>query len=186
MSDLQSTLGFALLGLLRARPRSGYDLHRLFVETPVGRFSGSPGAIYPALRRLRERKLVAGSIEAPARVRRREVFRVTRRGESTLRGWLQEDIREGDIARRLDVLMLRFTFMEGLCEPAEILVFLAQFQTRVDAYLVRLRRYRDEQLDPSSLHTTLALDHGIEGYAAQSRWIRKARRSLAHRKGPAS
>ena len=47
-----STLGYALLGLLHAGPQSGYGLRRTFVTTPLAVFSDSPGAIYPALRRL--------------------------------------------------------------------------------------------------------------------------------------
>ena len=48
----QTTLGYALLGLVAGEPQTGYALMKTFTTTPMGHYSGSPGAIYPALRRL--------------------------------------------------------------------------------------------------------------------------------------
>ena len=62
MHENDSLLGFALLGLLEERPRSGYDLRKVFAQTAMGTFSDSPGAIYPALGRLEKRGLVRGTV----------------------------------------------------------------------------------------------------------------------------
>ena len=56
------SLGYALLGLLQ-KPSSGYDLRKVFSSTSMKTYSDSPGAIYPALRRLEHRGLVRGTIE---------------------------------------------------------------------------------------------------------------------------
>jgi DNA-binding PadR family transcriptional regulator len=66
-----SKLGYALLGWLRANPASGYDLHKVFSTTAMMTYSDSPGAIYPALRRLQEQDLIRGSIESGAGLCRR-------------------------------------------------------------------------------------------------------------------
>ena len=50
-----TALEYALLGLLHQQPQSGYDLRKVFETTALGNYSGSPGAIYPALRRLESR-----------------------------------------------------------------------------------------------------------------------------------
>ena len=63
MRQPASTLGFALLGLLQQQPRSGYALRRVFATTPMGHYSSSPGAIYPALRRLEQQGLVRGALD---------------------------------------------------------------------------------------------------------------------------
>jgi DNA-binding PadR family transcriptional regulator len=47
-----TTLGYALLGLIRAEPRTGYALRMVFETTPMGSYSSSPGSIYPALKSL--------------------------------------------------------------------------------------------------------------------------------------
>src|SRR5260370_3518580 len=59
-----SLLAYALLGLLRQQPRSGYDLRKIFANTPMGTFSDSPGAIYPALQRLEKHGLVSSRVHA--------------------------------------------------------------------------------------------------------------------------
>ena len=51
MTD-NSLLGYALLGLIYQQPLSGYDVKKIFASTPMAGFSDSPGAIYPALRKL--------------------------------------------------------------------------------------------------------------------------------------
>ena len=47
-----SRLGYAILGLLKDRALSGYDVRQEFTSSPMGHYSDSPGAIYPALKRL--------------------------------------------------------------------------------------------------------------------------------------
>jgi DNA-binding PadR family transcriptional regulator len=63
------SLGYALLGLLQ-KPSSGYDLRKVFSSTSMKTYSDSPGAIYPALRRLEHRGLVRGTIEEGSGMRR--------------------------------------------------------------------------------------------------------------------
>ena len=103
-------LGYALLGLLYGKESSGYDLRKIFTETPMGNFSDSPGAIYPALRRLHERKLISASRAGSAAKRKRRVFRLTPLGVAELRNWLMSPVEQSDVANRMNVLMLRFAF----------------------------------------------------------------------------
>ncbi len=48
-------LRLAILGLVAMHPQSGYDLRKIFETTPMGNFSSSPGAIYPALKSLEKK-----------------------------------------------------------------------------------------------------------------------------------
>ncbi len=64
-----STLSLAVLGLIVQRPRSGYDLRKVFSTTPMGHFSSSPGAIYPALIRIEKNGWVRGSIDTKKALR---------------------------------------------------------------------------------------------------------------------
>ncbi len=60
MTSKLSTLGYALLGLVHGEPRTGYAIMKIFRTTPMGHYSGSPGAIYPALRGLQRDGLIHG------------------------------------------------------------------------------------------------------------------------------
>ncbi len=47
-----------LLGVIADEPRSGYGLRKLFGSSPASVYQPSPGALYPALRRLEGRGLL--------------------------------------------------------------------------------------------------------------------------------
>ena len=87
-------LGYALLGLLHGKASSGYDLRKIFTETPMGRFSDSPGAIYPALRRLEERKLITESAIVQPTKRRRKALQITPEGRVASKAWLRRPLNE--------------------------------------------------------------------------------------------
>jgi len=74
-SRMLTTLEYALLGLLDRQPSSGYDIARRFAETPLAHFSSSPGAIYPALRRLERAGMVDGRLARIMHEGRRDVLR---------------------------------------------------------------------------------------------------------------
>jgi DNA-binding PadR family transcriptional regulator len=172
-----STLEFALIGLLRHKPQSGYDLRKTFTETAMRHYSDSPGSIYPALRRLQTK----GWIEAePEDGRGREVFHLTPQGVESLIEWLGRDLSREDAASRLKELMLRFAFMDGNVPRATAIRFLDQFQVEYGAYAAELRAKfeRDSYLKP--VHTgLLAFQSGVEHAEAQLNWARNARARLA-------
>ena len=90
-----SSLGYAVLGLLHQQTRSGYDLRKIFANTPMGSFSDSPGAIYPALQRLEKQGLVRSQLQ-PSSGRRRRVFRPTASGKRAFRAWQTKSISTDD------------------------------------------------------------------------------------------
>src|SRR5262245_61433909 len=107
-----SLLGYALLGLLHQEPRSGYDLRKVFANTPMGTFSDSPGAIYPALQRLERQGLVRGLLQPSSGRRRRRVFRPTASGKYSFKVWQTKAVSADEVVRHLEELMLRFSFMD--------------------------------------------------------------------------
>ena len=113
-------LGYALIGMLHQKPASGYDLRKIFKETPMAGYSDSPGAIYPALRRLEEMGLIKGIIEAGSGLRRRKVLRLTSGGVAALKKWLTKPIERADVVRGINELMLRFAFLDGAMGSASI------------------------------------------------------------------
>ena len=184
-----STLGYALLGLVHHQPRAGYALHKVFTTTPMGHYSGSPGAIYPALRALERAGMVRGKVQRGGTLRPKRVFSATRKGLVALKRWLLHPVSRADVIWRLDELMLRFAFMDQMVNRPETLRFLESFRNEVESYIASLKAHRTATASTMSLHGRLAFKNGIDGYRAQARWARHAlkvlhaRRSTRRRKG---
>ena len=177
-----SNLGFALLGLLHERPRSGYDLRKLFAATPMAHYSSSPGAIYPALRRLERQSLITGSVDRSQSLRPKKTFRPTAKGIRQLKRWTSQPVRREDVVFHLDELVLRFSLMAGLQTAAQTRRFLEGFVREVEAYVLELRRQEKALPADAPLHGRLALQCGIESYRAHARWARRALRGFNERK----
>lgn len=59
---------FAILGLLKDKPRHGYDIIRAMEEGSGGFYSPSPGAVYPTLQALEDQDFVTSTIQEGKKV----------------------------------------------------------------------------------------------------------------------
>ena len=169
-----TSLEYALLGLLHQHPQSGYDLRKVLEMTALGNYSGSPGAVYPALRKLEKHGMVEGEVDSTQALRPKKIFRPTGKGRELFRDWLLQDIERKDVERRMDELMLRFAFHSVAGSTAATLRFLESLLKQVQEYVAELNRQRDLFPEATPLHPRLALAAGIEQYRACARWARKA------------
>ncbi len=175
MSEPITLLGYVLLGLLQQGPASGYDLRKLFATTPLMTFSDSPGAIYPALRKLERQGLIEGEVEQGSGLRLRRVFRLTSDGQRALRDWLTQPVTRDDVVHNLNQLMARFGFMDEAVGPAGSIHLLEEMERELAAYLPELRTYVEGNESGMPLSGRLALDSGVRSYQALLEWSRAAR-----------
>jgi DNA-binding PadR family transcriptional regulator len=179
----ESILAYLLLGLLHEQPLSGYDLRKIVLSTPMAQFSDSPGAIYPALRRLVKNGLIAPE-RAARGGRRRALFAPSRKGREAFAAWLHREPTRDEVMKRWDVLMLRLAFMTGILRPAEIARFFDRLQLELDGYLAELEAFLDRQGDQMPASARLAFESGLTGYRAQVAWARASRQRLRKRRKP--
>ena len=169
-----SVLGCALLGLIHQKPRSGYDLRKIFTETAMGSFSNSPGAIYPALERLEKQGMIDSEVLESAGLRRRRVFRLTGSGEMAFKEWLSKPVTREGIIRGMGELMLRFAFMEQALGSEGAITFLQKLQVELNAYVPGLKEYLSQHGPQMPLSGMLALDSGIRNYETLQQWVEHA------------
>ena len=169
-----SLLGFELLGLIHQQPMSGYDLRKIFASTAWGTFSDSPGAIYPALRRLETRGLARGTVVESSSLRRRRVFRITPKGLAAFKAWLMKPITQDDVIRRVYDLMVRCSFMDEVAGEERTAEFLGEFAGEMAAYIPSLQQYLESHASEMTLSSRLALECGIQEYESRLRWARRA------------
>ncbi len=169
-----TSLEYALLGLLHQQPRSGYDLRKVMATTALGNYSTSPGAIYPALRRLEAGGLIRGEIDDSTLMRPRRVFTPSDVGRAVFREWLRAGISSEDVARRFDELMLRFAFHSVLEDARASRNFLLDLAREIDRYVSELEKQRLLLDSGTPVQPRLALEAGIEQCRTAARWARKA------------
>lgn len=169
-----TSLGYALLGLIHLQPQTGYDLRKIFENTPMGHYSSSPGAIYPALKRLEEHKLIDGEVVDGSTLRPKRVYTATKKGIEELRGWVSLPITKTDLLHRDEELMLRFALMGSVVDNQVTLRFLDQMQAALAAYIPELEQVLATIPKEDPPHGRLALRSGIETYKARRRWLKQA------------
>ncbi|MGZ4787463.1 MAG: PadR family transcriptional regulator [Terriglobales bacterium] len=172
-----SPLEYALIGLLKQKPQSGYDLRKQLVTTPMRHFSDSPGSIYPALRRLQSRNWLKATSDGTGR--KRQSFRVTKTGERVFAAWLQQPVTREDVTWGMGEVMMRFAFQDGNV-PRQITVrLLDQLEAELAAYVRELREYA-KQSGLANSHSTgaLAFASGVGGYEVQLAWTKRTRKKL--------
>lgn len=169
---IKSTLGLAVLGLIFQQPKTGYDLRKIFATTPMGHFSSSPGAIYPALRRLEEDGLVVGIVDGKDTLRPKRIYTITEMGAEALRQQLSQPVTQNDIVWNMDNLLLRFTFMGDILGRKETVHFLREFLLTVESYIPSLEEHIISVRSMGSPYGAFALEHGLEMYRVHARWAR--------------
>ena len=174
--DTQSLtlLEYALLGLVSMAPMSGYDVHKMFATTPLGHFSSSPGAIYPALRRLERRDLLKATLDSTTETRPRRVYSLTEAGQAALDAWLHQQVMREELVSNSGAPILRFGFAGGRLSPDEVIAYLDGWRQTTEAYLEELRGYRGLIDASAAPHARLSLEHGIRGYEGVVEWIQDA------------
>src|SRR5574338_505318 len=171
-----SPLEAALLGLLARGPASGYELRKVFQTTPLAAYSDSPGAVYPALRRLEQRGYVTGGDATGAR--RRRVLRLSAAGRAWIRNWIGRPVTVHDVTHDPSLVDLRLALISDVT-PVRLPTFLQEYADAVDVHLAELTTAAaalEPELSPSAAS---ALDLGIHVIRARKAWCRRAARTHA-------
>lgn len=170
-----------LLGFIAMQPESGYGLKRQFGSSPLGVYRPSPGALYPALRRLVSRGLLTVADETPERGRDRRLYRATAEGRAVHLEWLSQPVEPGTVANDLGLHLMRFVMMEQVMEPAQVIAFLKDLAAALHDFVAGMERYLASGAAPATPHVTLALEHGIAVHRASLQWAQSAIDALEHR-----
>jgi len=170
MADDVSTLERTLLGLVALdQPCTAYHIRQRFIQSPSPRWSGSAGAIYPALSRLTERGLLAAR-EDSENPRRARWLRITSRGRKALKDALLAPVTRRDVMD-YDPLRARVRALGALPASSRVEA-LAHSSEELDDALTDaknfLRDVMDEAADP---YRVLAALGGLRAAAARRRWL---------------
>jgi len=171
------SLDWALLGLLDQGPHSGYDLRKTFGSTPLATFSDSPGAIYPALRRLERGRLIEPASGEAVAGRRRRALRLTPAGRKAFVSWLRTPPTRHEVERDMEGLILRLAFMSQALDALAVTSYLEALAVLVAEHLEALERFYTTTGPTMPLSAQLAFESGVEAVRGYASWLTRARRS---------
>jgi PadR family transcriptional regulator AphA len=130
--------GRVILGMLRLRPHTGYEIKQLVDRSTRFFWAISYGQLYPELRRLEAAGLVTGREDAQ-NGRRRRAYELTPEGREALRGWLTAPEKPSYELRDEGLLKL---FFADVIEPPERLELIRRMRARHEDTVARLEAIR--------------------------------------------
>ena len=185
------SLRYALLGVLKDRPLTGYDLVRYFQGTLGFLWSAPQSQIYPELRRMEAAGLVTATVAPRGQRAQKRLYSVTDGGMAELRRWATDFM---PLPAQRDPVFLKAAFFDLAPLDAvreQLRAHIAQYQWRTEQWQARadaIRGRRAELVEvwltrqPIEEHETVIQlkAHALEGLIARARTeIAWARRGLA-------
>jgi DNA-binding PadR family transcriptional regulator len=171
---------FAILGLLRLEPMSGYDVRRACEEALSPFWHESYGQIYPAIAALERERLIRPAPSPSPERSRRKVYAITPAGRRALAAWLKHAPRERPFRSEL---LLHLFFGDAASAPdllAHVTRTRAEETARLASYRRLEQRMRREAKDSPSLPFWRAtLRYGQLRSAAVVGWCDETLRALA-------
>ena len=169
-----------LLGLIASEPRSGYGLKKMFNASPASVYQPSPGALYPALRRLEDRGLLKAEKRVSSGRRTQRLYQVTEAGRAVHVDWLRRPVVPDTVVADLGLHLMRFALMENHLERKAVLAFLRDLADALDGFVSGIEQFVASARGQSlPRHALLALEHGIVMHRASLEWARSAMAALA-------
>jgi DNA-binding PadR family transcriptional regulator len=167
-----------LLGVIASEPRSGYGLKKMFSSSPASVYQPSPGALYPALRRLEERGLLHADKQVSSGRRALRLYQLTDAGLAVFLEWLRTPVVPETVGAELGQHLMRFSLMEGYLERAEVIAFLADLGGALDGFVRGMEQFVALRQGVLREHALLAVEHGIVIHRASLEWVRSAMAAL--------
>jgi DNA-binding PadR family transcriptional regulator len=171
-----------ILGMLAARPRSGYEIKQLVDRSARFFWAASYGQIYPELKKLEEAGLIAGD-DASRGGRQRTTFKLTAKGRRAAREWIA---RPPEVLEMRDEGLLEL-FFSGSIEPsraAEIARERAAISRKKAAELRAIWDVVDQTGQPEGpdaepdVASLSVLRYGIESSEWTAEWFEHAAEDL--------
>jgi DNA-binding PadR family transcriptional regulator len=176
-------LELAILGLLKERAMHGYELKKRLGDTLGSFWQVSYGSLYPALKRLQRGGAVEMIFPREQVGRRKNVYRITERGEQLFAELLE---RAGHEATEDSGFSLRFTFFRYL-KPETRIRLLERRREFLEGRWARLKQSVQSYRERIDTYTLSLMNHELATTESDIRWLDEliqAERRLAPAAGP--
>jgi DNA-binding PadR family transcriptional regulator len=160
-------LELAILGLLKERAMHGYQLSKRLADTLGAFWKVSYGSLYPALKRLEREGAVESVFPRDEVGRRKNVYRITEKGESMFYELLQEAGQESWEDNRFRVRLAFFKYLKPETRLRLLEKRRAYLEDRLSEIKTSLRNVR-ERIDN---YTLSLMEHGEAATQQDIAWL---------------
>jgi DNA-binding PadR family transcriptional regulator len=160
-------LELAILGLLKEQTMHGYQLSKRLADTLGAFWKVSYGSLYPALKRLEREGAVESVFPRDEVGRRKNVYRVTEKGEELFYELLQEAGQESWEDNRFRVRLAFFKYLKPETRLRLLEKRRAYLEDRLSEIKTSLRNAR-ERIDN---YTLSLMEHGREATQQDIAWL---------------
>lgn len=175
------TIQYAILGLLSWRPSSGYELKKVFEDSPYLYWSGNNNQIYKSLLQLQKEGLIQYETIHQDGAPSKKIYSVTKNGMSALKEWITT-AKETPEFKKPFLIQLAWADMLSKEELANLLT---KYEKEIEEQLTIQKEKYDREKDwPNRSQRETFLWNMISvnlmsTYQSELAWVRKFRQQLA-------
>ena len=156
----------AILGLLSWRPLSGYDLKKIFEESPLLYWSGNNNEIYRTLVKLHKQGLVTREVQLQESLPARKIYSITPPGQEALRQWALSSPEPPQLRH---AFLIQLVWGDTLT-PAELDAQLTRYEDEVNTQLL-MARTQTGPPDPTSGRSLSTFLNPTEARSPRERFL---------------
>ena len=172
-----SELETVTLGLIwQDGPCTPYAVRQVFLRTPSPQWSGSAGAIYPAVQRLEARGYIHSEAHAQGR-RKSRLYRVTPKGTAALKKWLRASHEDWVVGVPPDPMRTRFRFL-GILPPSEARATVAKWQKGMERHVRAIEDDYVKRKKTGNVFSYMLARGALHHLASRRAWLVEVTRSL--------
>lgn len=174
------TIEYAILGLLSWRPSSGYELKKVFEESPYLYWSGNNNQIYKSLTQLQKDGLITYETVHQDGAPSKKIYSVTKKGTAELKGWIMDASAVPEFKKPFLIQMA----WADMLNKDELAALFTKYEKEIEKQLTHQKEMYDRQKDwPNRSQKETFLWNMISvnlmsSYQSELAWIRKVRQQL--------
>lgn len=179
--EKKMTIQYAILGILSWRPSSGYELKKVFEDSPYLYWSGNNNQIYKSLQQLQKDGMVEYETIHQDGAPSKKIYSVTKKGLSELKGWITT-AKEAPEFKKPFLIQLAWA---DLLSKEDLAGLLSKYEKEIEEQLILQKEKYDREKDwPNRSQRETFLWNMISvnlmsTYQSELAWVRKVRQQLA-------
>jgi len=174
------TIQYAILGLLSWRSSTGYELKKVFEDSPYLYWSGNNNQIYKSLKQLQKDRLITYETVHRDGAPSKKIYSVTKKGMAELKAWITD---APAVPEYKKPFLIQMAWADMLSKE-ELAALFTKYEKEIETQLIHQKEMYDREKDwPNRSPRETFLWNMISvnlmsTFQSELAWIRKVRQQL--------